>query len=409
ITIDMIPGTRKSVASFLDITERKKAEERLREREEHFKALFYQNSSVLMLVDPETGKIHDVNNKAAEFYGYSLRKLKSMNVQDINMLSDEQVKAEMNKAARQERDYFIFSHQLANKEIRDVEVYTGPITIQGKPLLYSTIHDITQETQNRTRLQKGEQIARIGHWEFDLNNRRVYASKGARNIYGIQKENLDMDQVQQVPLEDYRQKLDQTLIDLVQKGQPYDLEFKIKRPSDDQVRDIHSIAEYDPRRNVVFGIIQDITERKETEKELNAQKRKEYLSIIHGRTKHLLQIINDIVDISKIEANQLDIQPENFNLNELLNKLYQEQIKEMQNLNKSHIKLYLSKDKKKSSFHIKADSNRLRKMNPHLPVIAQTAHAMEEDRKKCLESGATNYISKPIDLSELLSLMNRYL
>jgi len=445
ITIDMIPGTKKSVASFLDITKRKKAEERLREREEHFKALFYQNSSVLMLVDPESGKIHDVNNKAAEFYGYSRKQLKSMKVQNINTLSDKEIKAEMSQAARQKRNYFIFSHQLANGEIRDVEIYTGPITIQGKPLLYSTIHDITRETQNRTRLQKGEQIARIGHWEFDLNNGRVYSSKGARNIYGIEKENLDMEEVQRVPLKNYRRKMDQALNDLVQKGKTYDQEFKIKRPSDNQVRDIHSIAEYNPRRNIVFGIIQDITERKETEKELkqkneelqaaeeelrasneelryindrlekqkhelkkakekaeesdqlksaflanmsheirtpmngimgfaqllnqkelNAQKRKEFLSIIHGRTKHLLQIINDIVDISKIEANQLDIYPEDFDLNELMNRLYKEQIKELKDLRKSHIKLYLSKDIKKSNFRIKADSNRLRQVLDNL-------------------------------------------
>ena len=69
ITIGMIPNTRKSVASFLDITERKKAEQKVKESEEHFKSLFHQNSAVLMLLDPETGDIHDVNNKAVGFYG----------------------------------------------------------------------------------------------------------------------------------------------------------------------------------------------------------------------------------------------------------------------------------------------------------------------------------------------------
>ena len=445
ITIDMIPGTKKSVASFQDITERKKTEEKLRESEEHFKALFHQNSSVLMLLDPQTGDIHDVNNKAVEFYGYSRETLQSMNIQNINTLSKAEIKKEMNKAARQERDYFIFSHRLGNGEIRDVEVYTAPITIQGKPMLYSTIHDITRETQNRTRLQKGEQIAQIGHWEFDLNNHKVYSSEGARTIYGIEKQNLDIEEVQKVPLEDHRKKLDQALNNLVTKGETYDLEFKIQRPIDGKIRYIHSIAEYNPRRNIVFGIIQDITQRKETEKELkqkneelqaaeeelrasneelryindhlekqkqelekakkkaeesdrlksaflanmsheirtpmngimgfaqllikkelNLQKRKEFLGIIHGRTKHLLQIINDIVDISKIEANQLAIHPECFDLNDLLDNLYNEQIKEIQNLTKSHIQLYLTKEIEKTSLHIKTDPNRLRQILDNL-------------------------------------------
>lgn len=47
--------------------------------------------------------------------------------------------------------------------------------------------------------------------------------------------------------------------------------------------------------------------------------------------------------------------------------------------------------------------------NNRLPLIAVTAKAMVGDREKCLEAGADNYISKPIDVDELLLQLQQYL
>lgn len=44
----------------------------------------------------------------------------------------------------------------------------------------------------------------------------------------------------------------------------------------------------------------------------------------------------------------------------------------------------------------------------HVNIIAMTAHAMEKDREQCLQSGMDGYISKPIDFTELLSLISKY-
>jgi CheY-like chemotaxis protein len=40
-----------------------------------------------------------------------------------------------------------------------------------------------------------------------------------------------------------------------------------------------------------------------------------------------------------------------------------------------------------------------------LPILALTAKAMKEDRQKCIEAGANDYISKPVDVERLMSLM----
>lgn len=44
----------------------------------------------------------------------------------------------------------------------------------------------------------------------------------------------------------------------------------------------------------------------------------------------------------------------------------------------------------------------------HIPIIAVTAQAMEEDRTKCLEAGAQDYIKKPIDVDLLLTVIEKY-
>jgi two-component system chemotaxis sensor kinase CheA len=44
-----------------------------------------------------------------------------------------------------------------------------------------------------------------------------------------------------------------------------------------------------------------------------------------------------------------------------------------------------------------------------LPIIALTAKAMKADRDRCIEAGASDYISKPLDIDQLLSLLRVWL
>jgi signal transduction histidine kinase len=123
-------------------------------------------------------------------------------------------------------------------------------------------------------LRRAESVAHFGNWELNLAERTMRASAGASAIYGLPGEEWPLADVQGVPLPEYRAMLDAALANLIEHRRPYDVEFRIRRPGDGQLRDIHSMAEYDAAQGVVFGVINDITERKRAEDklhELNAE------------------------------------------------------------------------------------------------------------------------------------------
>ena len=126
-----------------DITERKQAEEILRDNEEQFRAMFESHDAIMLLIDPENGKIIRANQGAERFYGYTAAEIQSMRIQQINQLDNDAIASEMAHAKTQKRNYFNFLHRLATGEIRNVEVHSSPIPFNGKTILFSIIHDVT--------------------------------------------------------------------------------------------------------------------------------------------------------------------------------------------------------------------------------------------------------------------------
>jgi two-component system cell cycle sensor histidine kinase/response regulator CckA len=147
--------------------------------------------------------------------------------------------------------------------------------------------------ENAFRLERAELTAKFGNWELDLNTKKIKGSKGALTIYGVDKKEFELERAQQIPLPEFRPILDQALIDVIQSQKPYDLEFKAMRQSDKMIIDVHSIADFNPNTNVVWGVIQDITEKKQAQEELikmekrllHAQKL-ESLGVLSGGIAH---------------------------------------------------------------------------------------------------------------------------
>jgi PAS domain S-box-containing protein len=142
--------------SDVDVTEHKQAEEELWKSENRFRVMFEDHGAPMLLIEPNSGQIIDANEAAVRFYKYSREQLRAMCIEQINQLLPGEVAAERYNAVERSKNVLFFTHRLASGDERLVEVYSSPVTIQGRHMLFSIIHDITERKRIEEALRESE-------------------------------------------------------------------------------------------------------------------------------------------------------------------------------------------------------------------------------------------------------------
>ncbi len=257
-----------------DVTTYMELIEQLRESEERYRSLFTADHSIMLLIDPETGDIVDANPGAVDFYGWTCEEITGMKIQEINLLTEEEVKQEMRDAREQKRTSFSFRHLLKSGDVRDVEVYSGPIVVKNRKLLYSIIHDVTARKelenelmQSRRLLIDAERIARLGSWKMDVETGCSVWSDEFFRICGLEPGSVEptaelgFSIIHPEDREQARKEVERA----IETGGDYHIEKRIVR-SDGEVR--HVIAEgeiiqdEDGKPKTLIGTFLDVTDRK---------------------------------------------------------------------------------------------------------------------------------------------------
>lgn len=171
-------------------------EDDIRLSEERYKLLFLKSRAVNLLLDPDTGDVVDANEAALRFYGYSLDKLTSFKIWDINRLPKELVLEKLRAAKELECTHFFFKHYLADGSAKDVEVFSGPVELREKTYLYSFINDVTKQRLVEQALKESESFSKSIIESspdcikvLDGQGRLVFMSRSGQRLMGIK--NLD--------------------------------------------------------------------------------------------------------------------------------------------------------------------------------------------------------------------------
>ena len=97
--------------------------------------------------------IVDANPAACRFYGYDKPVLTNMSMFDLVDLPREALLATLEYLRQENLSQYQFKHRLANGAVRDVEVYVGPIRLDGQDLVYAIVHDVTDRVQREREME----------------------------------------------------------------------------------------------------------------------------------------------------------------------------------------------------------------------------------------------------------------
>jgi signal transduction histidine kinase/DNA-binding response OmpR family regulator len=268
----------------------------------------------------------------------------------------------------------------------------------------------------KEKLNISQSLIKIGFWEFNRESKQIFLSEEALDILRIEKEKstIPVEEFARIISEEQRPWLFDTINDIGKENRDIDFQILLKPILNEEEKWIKIIANttsYSSKNpNIIIGIVKDISEQKRDEKLLKQAKeraeeadflksaflanmsheirtplnailgfsqlltnpnmpnkqRNEYSEYITSSANNLLNLVRDIIDVSKIEAGKMIIEKRDCEVNKILKELSFTFEKEKENQSKKHIQIILNEAIKDDEFSIITDPFRFHQIMVNL-------------------------------------------
>ncbi|MEF3191845.1 MAG: PAS domain S-box protein [Campylobacterales bacterium] len=367
------------VIVYVDITAQKEILDALRLAQERYKTIFTQSSDGLALFDPISQKPVDFNRVFYEQLGYTAEEAKDLTIRQIDATQEiDEIQRHIKTIQERGWDTYEAVHRTKNGELRDVLVTVQTITIDNRPLMFTTFRDITEQKRAREALAESEMRWKFavegsgdGLWDWNITDNSVFFSRRWKEMLGYSEEEISgslEEWAKRIHPEDKERVYADLNAYLDSRTTIYQNEHRVlcKDGSYKWVLDRGMIVARDssgkPTR--MIGTHTDINNRKEAERliieakeaaeranrakseflanisheirtplnailgfsdllaqEITDPRYQSYLEGIRVGGKNLLRLINDILDLSKIEAGRMELKLEPVNLTQLAEEM----------------------------------------------------------------------------------------
>ena len=370
------PNINGLLLNYRDISDRKKIEDELRKNNNRYVSMTSNNSDVIAIIGTDGTLLYQSPNVERLFGWLPDDQLGTNSLLRIHPDEIQRIKLEFASLLEEDKLKITVDlrYQCKDGTYKQIELTATNLIndpdIEGVLLNY---HDVTLRKQTEeelkessTRLELATRAGGVGVWDFDLVNNTLLWDDQMYLLYNVNKSDFksDYEAWRKGVHPDDKAGSDEAFQMAVSGIKEFDTEFRVIWP-DGSVRNIRALAtlQYDHygRPIRLIGTNWDITEQKRIEavllkatndaeaanksksiflanmsheirtplnaiigfsqlmnREKLTESQKEYIISIHRSGEHLLTLINDILELSKMEAGRVVLNPTNVDLNAFL-------------------------------------------------------------------------------------------